>query len=98
MLTLISSVVILSACQKDVEKERVEAAGAWAIAVCDCEKKGGAAAKTCADALKKPADPSAETGLGSAPKYRIESLKEYISIISPGEVCETNIRIHAEKP
>jgi hypothetical protein len=95
---LVGWAALLSACQKDVEKKRVEEAAAWATSMCDCAKKSGAEAKTCAAALAEPADPGAETGIGSQPKYRVESLKAYIGIISPGEECERKIKRQAKTP
>ena len=93
---LVGSVATLSACQKDVEKKRVDDAAAWATSMCACAEKTGSEAKTCADALTKPSDPGSETSIGRQPKYNVDSLKAYIGIISPGEDCERKIRMRTE--
>jgi hypothetical protein len=91
---LISAVLgglLVSGCEKSIEKSRMEAAAAYSKSMCDCAQKPAAEAKSCAAGVKKPDDPIGEKGLFGGPKYTLDSLHAYIDMESLGDQCNSKI-------
>jgi hypothetical protein len=90
LFTLFVLAPTLMACQRMVEKEKMEAIGQWSIAMCKCAEKSDAAeAKSCAEALKKP-----ELSLlnsSGRPQYKLDSVHVFDSIESTGSECQRKI-------
>lgn len=86
-LAVTISTTLLMGCQKEVDKERMDAAGAWAKTVCECARAPGADRAQCMEKHPEPPDPGSESGVGSQPKYKLESLKAYDAIKAVGTKC-----------
>jgi len=80
--------VVALGCQSEVPKSDLDAISAWSTAICACADKSGAAAKTCAAGVKKPAF---ETMSGGRPKYKLESVAVYDAAAYRGTVCQAKI-------
>jgi hypothetical protein len=87
---LLGASLLLLACQKDVEPEKMKAVADWSSAMCACAKKAKSDAKACAAKLGiGPLSPQEFGSLG--PKYNVEQMKQWTNLDSVGMVCEVNI-------
>ena len=88
--------VAVAGCKAQISKEDMQTTAAWSSAICDCAKKSGSEAKTCAAALKKPnLDTIGSWWHGGGLKYSLESLKPYDEIMTIGQLCEATIPVGA---
>ncbi len=81
------SAALVVGCQQTVDKERMDAAAAWSKTVCECAGQPGADRAQCMEKHPQPPDPGSEQGMGSRPKYKLESLKAYDGVKSVGMKC-----------
>jgi hypothetical protein len=86
----------MSACYKDMDKDKMDEIGAWSIAVCKCAEKEPAEAKKCAAKHKEPDVIQQEYKHGLA-TYNQGSYQVYDGLRSTGDQCAINIEI-ANKP
>lgn len=79
-------VVSSTACQRDVEKDKMDGIAAWMAAACACSQKAGSTAASCKAANPEPADINA-LGDNGRPQYKLESYDQYNQMRIRGEEC-----------
>lgn len=89
----VTATLSVGGCKPSVPKSKMEEAAAWTTQMCACAEKPKEDAKTCAAKLTEPKNPGAETSLFGGPKYDLDSMLSYRDVHSPGEACETKIKL-----
>ena len=79
-------VVSSTACQHDVEKDKMEGIATWMAAACACSQKPGATAASCKAANPEPEDIKA-LGDNGRPQYKPDSYDQYNQMRIRGEEC-----------